>query len=474
MLSSRDRLAGRVLACCLAAVGTLLLAEGVSASNAAVGLQGASRDALSIPRWLYVATGGATIGASALLASFVTDRRFVHDVHRTHRDFGFETLYRGGVVALHLLGLALLGLVVYGGLTGPQVPTVNFAIVLVFAGVRAGLTMFTYLVGNAWSALNPWRTVATRLPNGFLDYPARLGRWPAVVSLLGLVWIETTTGITRRPELLAAVVVAYSLLTVSGALALGAEAWFRNVDPVSAFFRFYGRVAPFSWEDGTLRAHLPGMRLVGGDEESHAEGLVSGLDDVAIAVALVWELTYSGFVTTRQGAQFVRAAVGVGLPPLAVYGGLFVGGFLAFYGAYLLASRVAVNRLRTHRTARELAVGFAPPLLAIAAGYHLAHYVGFFVSLSPSLFAVLASPLSPPANPLVLTLPAWFGALDIAFVLGGHVLSIWVAHSVAYRLFPSRMQAIRSQFPFVFVMVGYTAVSLWLISLPTARPPFLP
>jgi hypothetical protein len=74
---------------------------------------------------------------------------------------------------------------------------------------------------------------------------------------------------------------------------------------------------------------------------------------------------------------------------------------------------------------------------------------------------------------VVLTLPAWISALNIAFVLGGHLVAIWVAHSTAYRLFPSRLQAIRSQYPFVAVMIGYTAVSLWLISLPTASPAFL-
>ncbi|TQR22071.1 hypothetical protein C9J85_03070 [Haloferax sp. wsp5] len=37
----------------------------------------------------------------------------------------------------------------------------------------------------------------------------------------------------------------------------------------------------------------------------------------------------------------------------------------------------------------------------------------------------------------------------------------------------SRLQAVRSQFPFVAVMILYTILSLWLISLPTANPPFL-
>ena len=99
--------------------------------------------------------------------------------------------------------------------------------------------------------------------------------------------------------------------------------------------------------------------------------------------------------------------------------------------------------------------------------------LAFFLSLSPSLAAVLATPLAAPTNPIVLTLPAWGSALNIVFVLGGHLVAIWVAHSIAYRLFPSRLQAIRSQYPFVFVMIGYTAASLWLISLPTASPAFL-
>jgi hypothetical protein len=300
------------------------------------------------------------------------------------------------------------------------------------------------------------------------------------------VWVETTTGVTRRPEVLATAVLAYVIVAVAGAVLVGGDAWFRNADPITTAFRFYGRVAPLSWDDGRLTLSIPGMRLVpavgpdgdvvadGGGESGSADGrLVSGLDDVAVAVALVWELTFSGFVTTEQGAAAVRAVATAGLPPLVIYSTLFLGGFAVFYVAFLGAARVATRRVRTTRSARTLAVAFAPSLLIVAAGYHLAHYFGFFVSLSPTLAAALASPLSAPANPVVLTLPAWISALNIAFVLGGHLVAIWVAHSTAYRLFPSRLQAIRSQYPFVAVMIGYTAVSLWLISLPTASPAFL-
>ena len=439
----------------------------VTASNAAVGLDGASQESLNIPRWLYVATGGAVIGASGLLASFVTDRRFIESIHSWRRSLADgQSVRRGGRLVLSALGLLLLSLTVFRGFTGPQVPTVNFAIVLAFAGMRAGFTMVTYLFGNVWPALNPWRTVARRLPNGFVSYPERFGRWPAVAGLLTLVWVETASGVTRLPSSLATALVVYSVLTVAGAVVFGPDDWFDSVDPVSVFFAFYGRVAPFTWTKEGLHFHLPGMRLV-------EDRFVDGIDDVAFVIALVWELTFSGFVTTTSGASFVEGLAGLGLPPLLIYVVTYLGGFAAFLGFYVFAARFAADYLRTYRTTRELAVRFAPPLLAIAAGYHLAHYFGFFISLSPSLVAVLGSPLTPPSNPLVLSLPAWFGSLNILFVLLGHLVAIWVAHSIAYGLFPSRLQAIRSQYSFVVVMMLYTALSLWLISLPTTSPPFL-
>ncbi|WP_311171865.1 hypothetical protein [Halobellus ordinarius] len=474
---------GRLGAVAFAVVGVLVLARGVAASNAAVGLSDASREGLAVPRWLYVATGGAAIGASALLAGFVTDRRFVARVHEWRADLGTDGRFRrvGGAFA-GVLGVVLLALVVYRGIDGPQLATINFAVVVVFAGGRAGLTMATYAVGDVWPALNPFRTIAARLPTGFLAYPDRFGRWPAVGGLLLLVWIETTTGITDSPATLAWVVVGYAVVSVGGAILVGSDTWFRNVDPITTFFRFYERVAPLSWEGGRLRASLPAMRLVereGGeavgetDSGSGSNLLVTGLDDVGVAIALIWELTFSGFVTTEQGAAAIRAVAGLGVPPMLIYVVLFLGGFGLFYGAYIVAARVSVRRIRTTRTPRELAVAFAPSLLVIAAGYHLAHYFGFFLSLSPSLLAVLVAPLSAPTNPVVLTLPAWVSALNIAFVLGGHLVAIWVAHSTAYRLFPSRLQAIRSQYPFVLAMIGYTVVSLWLVSLPTASPAFI-
>jgi len=149
------RIAGVAVAAAAFVVGVALLARGVAASNAAVGLSDAAGDALAVPRWLYVATGGAAIGASALLAGFVTDRGFVARIHRWRRDLGGNRFRRVASIVAGVVGAVLVALVVYRGFVGPQISTVNVAVVVVFAGGRAGLTMATYLAGNVWPG--SWR-----------------------------------------------------------------------------------------------------------------------------------------------------------------------------------------------------------------------------------------------------------------------------------------------------------------------------
>ncbi|SNZ15866.1 hypothetical protein SAMN06269185_2624 [Natronoarchaeum philippinense] len=450
------------------AVAIAVVADSAAASNVVSGLQGGSSE-VSVPTWLFLVTGGAAIAASGMLSMLVTDRALLATFHswalslpssRTAR----EWLGRAGTT----LTVLVLALVVYTGLAGPQIGSASFAVLVVFVGGRAGLTIVAYAVGNPWPAMDPWRRAAEALPSGVVEYPESLQRWPAVGALLALIWLEVVTPLTQSPSTLAWAVLCYSTLALGAAVAVGPEAWTRNVDPLSAWFRFYGAVGPLQRTDDGWSLRPPGARLRETD-------LVTDASDVAFVVLLVWELTLSGFVVTPPGETTVRALVGVGLPPAAAYLLLVLVGFALFVGAFRLAARRSRDRAKTYLPARRLAVVFAPSLLAIAGGYHLAHYFAFFVSQTPSLWTAITSPLSPPPPPAFtrFVLPDWFGLLDIGFVLAGHVLAVWAAHAASFDLFPGRLQAIRSQIPFVAVMVGYTMLSLWLLSMPTGATPFV-
>jgi hypothetical protein len=66
----------------------MVLAAGLVSAHGG-SLSGGSREPIRIPTWLFLSTGGAAVGASFLLASFVTDRQFIKRLH--HWGFPIRT-----------------------------------------------------------------------------------------------------------------------------------------------------------------------------------------------------------------------------------------------------------------------------------------------------------------------------------------------------------------------------------------------
>jgi hypothetical protein len=453
------RAAAAVLAVALA--GSALVGR-VFAHGGSIG-QSASRS-LDVPTWLFLSTGGAVVGASFLLSTFATDRAFVGRIHAYRRALDAP---RPNLLATagRVVGVLGLGVVIVVGYLGPHEPLQNAGILLVWSGWWAGLAMSAYLLGNAWPALDPWRTLAGVLPTRDRDPAAVLPvpvPWLSTVGLLGLFWIEVVSPLADAPRLLATVVVAYSAVALGGAFLFG-DSYFEEVDPIARVFRLYGAVAPLTYDDG-IRLRVPGSGL--------EEDLLDSQGEVAFVVALLWGTTYDGLVATPPWAAFARAAVGAGVPATLLYPFALVVGFLVFYGGYLVCVRYGARFAETRRDHAELVRRFAPSLLAIAAGYHLAHYLGYFLTLTPALVGALAAPFAH-GSASTLPLPGWFGGLSLAFVLAGHLLAVWVAHGVGYELFPSRLQAVRSQYGLTAVMILYTMTSLWIVSRPYVPPPFV-
>ncbi|KZN23888.1 hypothetical protein A4G99_13720 [Haladaptatus sp. R4] len=423
-------------------------------------IEGSSKS-LSVPLWLFILTSGGVVSASFLLASFITDRSFIREIHDWQR---FTSWSADTVIhATKAIGVLVLLGIIAAGWYGPPTSRENIAIIFVWVGWWAAYTTTVYIFGNTWPALNPWRTIGNLLPSLDVHYPERLGAWPSVVGLLALIWLEVLSPLASEPKMLADIIVAYSLITLAGTVVFTTERWFSTVDPVARVFRYYGRVAPFHRTESGFEFQLPGARLT---ETKY----VTGIDEVAFIIAILWVTTYDGFVSTPLWADIEGAVTGAGVPRHVTYLAALLGGFLLFLGAYRLAARLAHNTADTYLTTSAITRKFAPSLLPIAVGYHLAHYVGYFLSLSPTLLGMLSNPINPP-QPIIIVLPPWWSAVNMAFILIGHLLAVWVAHATAYEVFPSRMQAIRSQYPLVAVMILYTMTSMWVVSQPTITPP---
>lgn len=454
-----------------AAVAVALVAEPAAAHA------GALSDAVGagpVPSWLLVLTGGVVVAGSFLFASLLTDHAAIAAVNGWRLDVpvpGRRAMTRVAGVA----GVAGLAAILAVGLVGPLYPTRNLAILWVWGGWWAGYTITVYAVGNTWTALNPWRTLSEWLATAGDTVPALgagatrrlpgwVNPWGSVAGLLGLVWLEVVSPVAGNPRFLSLVVLAYTAVTLAGARLYGVDDWFREVDPIARVFRIYGRLAPVGRTDAGLGLRLPGTALAAGPADEN---------ETAFVVALLWATTYDGLVATPAWADLAWALLG-DRPALALpaYLLVLVAGYALFLGVYRVAARRVRERADTYVTVGAIERWFVPSLVPIAAGYHLAHYLGYFVSLSPALVGVATAPLSGTGFP-TQALPAWFGNLQLSFVVFGHLLAVYVAHGVSFDLFPGALAAIRSQYPFVAVMVFYTMTSVWIITQPFVAPPLV-
>ena len=130
---------------------------------------------------------------------------------------------------------------------------------------------------------------------------------------------------------------------------------------------------------------------------------------------------------------------------------------------------------------RRCAVQFALSLVPIALVYHATHYYTILVDGVAAPAARrgsirsrdgTCSPVAPPMpGPLDMGV-IWH--TQVLLMLGGHVVAVYLAHVVALRVFPSHRQGVVSQLPMLALMVAYTCLGLWVLSLPLAVPQVLP
>ncbi|SFF87745.1 hypothetical protein SAMN04488063_0625 [Halopelagius inordinatus] len=392
--------------------------------------------------------------------------------------------------------------VLVAGLTGPRAAARNFATLFTWVVWLKGVALASVLAGSPWRVLSPWRTLydaLCHLAGGEIrlrSYPETLGHWPALAWFLVLVGItENLTRIPQRPTATAVVVGVYALVSLVCALFFGRE-WFERGDVFEVLYGLLGRSAPFSVttrDDGGWTAEL---RAPWRDCSTP----LSTRTLTAFAVAMVYTVTFDGFAESSVYWDIyagVREAFGAG-PEVSVV--LYEAGLFGFLVAYL-AVAVAVARLvraargQSGRDATVSATGAEPDggrldaatvafggtILPVAAAYEVAHNYGFvatYLGRLPTLSGFESF------DPLWWLSVPLFWLSQVAFVVAGHVVAVVAAVAAVRRLLTARRPAsgdrfeetraltkrwtVLAQAPLVALMVGYTALSLWVVSLPVA------
>lgn len=136
----------------------------------------------------------------------------------------------------------------------------NPAVTLVWVVVWVGGAYLSVAFGDAgWRAIDPWRhayrlwqRLATRRGwRHHLGWSAPgMGRWPAVVLLVAVFWLELVYPDSAQPRTLAVLILAYTIITWAGMALFGPDRWSLRTDPFGALFREFRRLAPLRYRAG--------------------------------------------------------------------------------------------------------------------------------------------------------------------------------------------------------------------------------
>lgn len=452
----------------------------------------ASRQDLPVPAWLFAWAASIVLIVSFFALSAGWREPKFEDERR--RPFG-ETL-SGALLSLPvqvicgLVGVFLLGFAIYAGLEGTEAPDRNFALTFFYVTAWLGFPIFCAVLGDVFRPFNPWRAIGRAAGAGFraiagqraahLRYPERLGRWPAAIGLLAVVWLEVVYGggagvaVGLAPHTVAVAALVYSAYTLAMMALFGVEEWCERGEVFSVYFGMFGRIGIFGrGEDGRLARRRPFSATTNW-------AVIPG--SAAVVIASIASTSFDG----AQDGAFKEMIEGVfewlveaGVSPLTsvrLADSIFM--LLTFAGVGLVYT-LGVRGMGTVPGApafRKLRTGFAHTLIPIALAYLVAHYFSLFVFQEQAQFTyILSDPLGTGHTDLfgtasagvdynVLTANAiWY--VQVAALVIGHVCGLMLAHDRALVYWPDYKRATASQYWMLAVMVAFTCFGLYLLSV---------
>lgn len=426
---------------------------------------------LTLPTGHYMTGAAAAVGLTALWGALAARL----PVFRAHLVLERRVLLPETLTS-YLSALALIGLLFIGA-TGARDPMHNLLTLVVWTGLWVALPLGSLIFGNLWRTLNPW-TGPVRLTRLALGWQGsigltRWGQWPAVAGLLGFGWFMLVSLQPEDPLTLAWVLGSYAAVIFVLAMAEG-EDWLQQGEFLTLYLTLLSRISPLWLEIDGNRARLmagwPGAQVL-----RMAPLGAAGIAFVTLALAV---LTFDGLMET-----FFWLAL-IGENPLEFTGrsavqGVNTAGLLATWAltaATILGSLAAGRWLAGARGAFLAEAGPAMlAFLAIAAGYHAAHYLITLLTAGQYTLSALNDPFF--QGDALLGLDPFYvsmgfltdqGAMtalwnsQFALILGAHLLGLLLALQIGQRI----GQGAIAHLPMTVLMIGYTTLGLWLLSQP--------
>lgn len=379
--------------------------------------------------------------------------------------------------ATSLASFFLLSLLIWAGFDGPRDPFSNPLPLMVWTVFWIGFVTVQGLIGDLWSYVNPWTGPMRLLRQTFgpplLHLPARVGLIMGGLSFLAFSYLLLADPAPSDPARLARFVGLYWLFTAFMGVIFGPR-WLRRAEGITLMMTAYARFGMLARRGGVLRLGLPGWQIANARRTPLilavmitlllGTGSFDGLNETFWWLA---QLEINPLEFPGRSAVIAQNTAGLLLANLAL--------LVVLLGTFKLGLMLAASPMRL----TQAFCLFAPSILPIALGYHVAHYLPSFLVESQYALVALSDPFLNGSDWLGLgefyVSTGFFNrqsSVRVIFlsqasaVVIGHVLAVLVAHVIAVHHFGSTRRAVLSQAPIALFMVGYTFFGLWLLASP--------
>ncbi len=426
--------AGRAARTAVVASGTVAATIVATATPAAAHAVGGGE--LPAPPWLL-----AYLGAALVLATAVTLR----STWPRHRLRGFvgeaSPPVDGPALSLHpghVVGLALLALVVVAALVGPDSSAANVAPVAVLVIWWVGLPLLSLAAGDVMRAVNPFVPVVAlldrRRPRAVRADGDAAPAWTSAAFLFAFAWFFIGYHAPGSPRALAVFLVLYAAAAVAGGLLWG-RGWLATGEGFAGLSAAIARLTPWRRRNG-----------------SPAPGVAT--------LMAVWLGTsgFDAFTSTPFWADVVGTTRGWERTLLNTVGMVWIIAIVG--GTYLLAVRLADRGRASHdddlagddggaaaAASRALPARLGMALVPLALGWFVAHDLTLLLFEGQNFRALVSDPIGEgwdlfgTFNDTIdysIVEQAWVRWVQLSALAAGHVMAVVVAHDTALGLLPRR------------------------------------
>lgn len=411
--------------------------------------------ALPVPLKYYLIGAGLAVAFSFFVIAF-----FIHRAPQSRSNITLPTRWMAWLIrVLKGVSVGLLILTVITGVIGSQNPMENFTPVFFWVYFIIGMGLLSIFVGNLWDKINPWRTLNKWA--GFTPGKKKLPGIVGVILLLALFWFELVSGVSFVPRVVGMLLAVYTVVNMI--MSTYYSNWYKDGEVFSVLFGFVGNIARYKIGDDNISV------ILNRDKQQQGAWWLLGTASVLLAGA--------SFDSVKETVMWFNFLERLGLASNSLFAptlGILLS-LAPFLLAYLGAIWIMKKLVRSELSVSDLAMYFVWSLIPIAFGYTLAHNFALTIVTGPQLLALISDPFGfgwnifgtaklAHMNVLLGARTVWF--IEIGFIIAAHIGGVLYAHLLALNVFKSPQLALKSQYPLAALMVGFTVVTLWLLSQP--------